>query len=102
VIRSLPCAYVTKDGQKRESALLLSGWWGWARHMNYTGDLLLTLAFSMACGFEYLFPYFYLVYLTILLVHRCFRDEQRCREKYGEQWTEYCRLVPYRFIPYIW
>jgi 7-dehydrocholesterol reductase len=96
------CHYLTEDGQKRESTLLISGSWGLARHMNYTGDLLLTLAFTLACGTEYIFPYFYLVFLLILLIHRCFRDEQRCAAKYGEKWKEYCSLVPYRFIPYIW
>jgi 7-dehydrocholesterol reductase len=99
---SISCSYVTLDGSKRETKLLLSGWWGISRHMNYTGDLLLSLAYSLACGTEYLFPYFYFFFLSILLIHRCIRDEERCGEKYGPAWKEYCKRVPYRLVPYIW
>lgn len=100
--KSLSCQYTTKDGATRESTLLLSGFWGIARHMNYTGDLILSLAYSLACGFDHPFPYFYFVFLSILLIHRCIRDENRCLEKYGKKWEEYTEKVPYRLIPYIW
>lgn len=100
--KAIDCEYTTKDGCKRKTRLLISGWWGIGRHMNYTGDLILSLAYSLACGFGYLFPYFYFVFLSILLIHRCLRDEKRCRDKYGEKWLEYRRKVPYRLIPYIW
>jgi 7-dehydrocholesterol reductase len=99
---SIPCEYMTQDGEIRKSSLLVSGWWGLSRHMNYTGDLLLSLAYSLVCGGTYLFPYFYFVFLSILLIHRCIRDEKRCRDKYGAPWIEYCQQVPYRLIPYIW
>lgn len=99
---SIPCHYMTLDGTQRESKLLTSGWWGISRHMNYTGDLLLSLAYSLACGTTYLFPYFYFVFLSILLIHRCLRDEERCTNKYGKGWEQYCKRVPYRLIPYVW
>ncbi len=95
----IPCEYLTSDGEKRKSKLLTSGWWGISRHMNYTGDLIFSLAISLACGTEYLFPYFYFVFMTILLIHRCFRDEHRCGHKYGKSWEQYCQKVPYRLIP---
>lgn len=100
--QSIDCEYKTEDGQTRKSRLLTSGWWGCARHMNYTGDLILSLAYSLACGMAFVFPYFYFVFLLILLVHRCIRDEKRCQAKYGKKWDEYCAKVPYRLIPYIW
>jgi 7-dehydrocholesterol reductase len=99
---SIDCEYLTDDGVKRKSRLLLSGWWGFTRHMNYTGDLILSLAYSLACGMGYIFPYFYFVFLSILLIHRCLRDEKRCQDKYGAKWDEYCEKVPYRLIPYVW
>lgn len=99
---SLSCEYLTRDGSKRESRLLLSGWWGIGRHMNYTGDLILSLAYSLACGFESPFPYFYFLFLSILLIHRCLRDEKRCEGKYGAAWTTYVKMVPYRILPKIW
>lgn len=95
----IACTYTTSDGEVRHSKLLLSGWWGVARHMNYTGDLILSFAYSLACGGSYLFPYFYFIFLTILLVHRCQRDEHRCLNKYGIGWELYCKRVPYRLLP---
>lgn len=96
---AIACEYTTRDGEQRQSNLLISGWWGIGRHMNYTGDLMLSLAYSLACGTEYLFPYFYFGFMTILLVHRCLRDEHRCLHKYGKAWEVYCSYVPYRLIP---
>lgn len=100
--KSIVCHYTTQDGSKRESRLLVSGWWGYARHMNYTGDLILSFAYSLACGVNYLFPYFYFIFLSILLIHRCLRDEDRCQKKYGIHWNQYCQKVPYRLIPKVW
>jgi len=95
----LEVSYSAADGKERRTKLLTSGWWGMARHSNYTGDLILSLAYSLACGFEHVLPYFYFFFLGTLLIHRCIRDEDRCRKKYGEGWNEYCRQVPYRLIP---
>ena len=104
--------------------LLASGWWGLARHFNYAGDLMMCLAFSlsteglpsfMAGPFKtvegllsvserpslHLVPNFYFFFMLILLMNRCFRDEQRCATKYGAKWEEYQRVVPWRIIPYI-
>lgn len=99
---SINCEYKTEDGLTRKSKLLVSGWWGLSRHSNYTGDLILSLAYSLACGVTHIFPYFYFIFLSILLIHRCIRDEKRCQDKYGKKWEEYCAKVPYRLIPGIW
>ncbi|XP_077403124.1 delta(14)-sterol reductase TM7SF2 [Vanacampus margaritifer] len=82
--------------------LLVSGWWGLVRHPNYLGDLLMALAWSLPCGVSHLLPYFYVIYFTVLLIHREARDEKHCRAKYGLAWDTYCRRVPYRIIPYIY
>lgn len=95
-------SYKSKDGELRQSKLLTSGFWGVARHFNYTGDLMLSLAYSLACGFQHILPYFYFIYLTILLIHRCYRDEQRLQLKYGEGYGRYKKAVPYRLIPGIY
>jgi len=34
-----------------------------------------------------------------MILHRAYRDIQKCKEKYGEAWAEYERQVPYLFIP---
>ena len=82
--------------------LLTSGWWGIARHLNYFGDLLLALAWCLPTGLEHPLPYFYLVYFIILLVHREWRDNAMCRDKYGADWEAYCRKVPWRIVPGIY
>lgn len=84
------------------SNLLVSGWWAIARHTNYTADLLGAAAYSLACGFDHLLPYFYLIFMTILLVHRIYRDEHRLAHKYGPAWQAYCKRVRYRLIPGIY
>lgn len=82
--------------------LLASGYWGIARHCNYLGDLLLALSFSLPCGISSPVPYFYPIYLLILLIWRERRDEARCAEKYREIWAEYRKLVPWRILPYVY
>ncbi|XP_037698656.1 delta(14)-sterol reductase LBR-like isoform X1 [Choloepus didactylus] len=82
--------------------LLVSGWWGFVRHPNYLGDLIMALAWSLPCGFNHILPYFYVIYFTMLLIHREVRDEYHCKKKYGLAWEKYCQRVPYRIFPYIY
>ncbi|XP_069464805.1 delta(14)-sterol reductase LBR [Ambystoma mexicanum] len=82
--------------------LLVTGWWGFVRHPNYLGDIIMSLAWSLLCGFNHILPYFYAIYLICLLVHREARDERRCKKKYGLAWDQYCQRVRYRLVPYIY
>ena len=84
---------------KHGTLLLTSGWWGITRHMNYLGDLMMALAWCLPTGFEHPLPYFYIVYFTILLVHREWRDNAMCLEKYGKDWQAYCQKVRWRILP---
>ncbi|WQF87934.1 Putative sterol reductase [Colletotrichum destructivum] len=95
-------AYKTSDGQSHKSLLLCSGWWGWSRHANYLGDLLLSSAMCALVGSSKILVWFYAIFMTILLVHRCKRDEARCSKKYGAVWDAYCREVPWRILPGVW
>jgi len=79
--------------------LLVSGWWGIARHANYLGDWLLGLSWSLTCGFGRLLPYFYPAYFAVLLVHREWRDARHCAARYGEDWEAYRRRVRWRIVP---
>ncbi len=46
-----------------------------------------------------LFRLRYPVFLTILLAHRTFRDDEKCQQKYGDAWTDYCKHVPFKMVP---
>lgn len=87
---------------KRGTRLLISGWWGIARHSNYLGDLMMALAWCLACGFGHIVPYFYFIYFAPLLIDRERRDDHHCAEKYGDDWKTYTKRVPYRIIPGIY
>ncbi|CAJ0967396.1 unnamed protein product [Ranitomeya imitator] len=52
------------------SKLLVSGWWGFVRHPNYVGDIIMAWAWCLPCGFNHVLPYFYGFFLTGLLLHR--------------------------------
>ncbi|KAM6278803.1 delta(14)-sterol reductase LBR isoform 1-T1 [Porphyrio hochstetteri] len=82
--------------------LLVTGWWGFVRHPNYLGDIIMALAWSLPCGFNHILPYFYVIYFICLLVHREARDEHHCKQRYGLAWERYCQRVPYRIFPYIY
>ncbi|KAJ2539802.1 erg24, C-14 sterol reductase [Coemansia sp. RSA 1933] len=83
------------------SRLLVSGWWGLARHINYTGDWMFGLAQCLATGFNTPMTYFFSAFFLVLLLHRNYRDECKCRDKYKKDWIRYCERVPYLFIPYV-
>lgn len=82
--------------------LLTSGWWGWSRHMNYLGDLMIALSWCLPALFGNALPYFHMLYFTILLVHRERRDDAMCLAKYGDDWRRYREQVPWRIVPGIY
>ena len=82
--------------------LLVSGFWGIGRHLNYTGEICVYLAFTLTTGFASLMPYLLPAWLTGLLVHRSIRDERRCRAKYGELWGRYTQQVRFAMLPFIY
>jgi 7-dehydrocholesterol reductase len=94
-------SYTTQLGEKRESLLLASGWWGLARHFHYLPEIIAAFCWSVPALFGNFMPYFYVVFLTILLLDRTARIEKRCRKKYAEDWNKHCEKVPYRLIPYV-
>ena len=97
--RLVVAKYCAENGEEKETVLLASGWWGVARHFHYVPEILAAFLWTAPALFSHFLPYFYVIFLTILLVHRSGRDEKRCRQKYGAYWDEYCRLVPARILP---
>jgi Delta14-sterol reductase len=82
--------------------LLISGWWGIGRKINYTGEIMVYTSFALCTGFASWVPYVLPLWLCMLLPHRAWRDEQRCAAKYGPLWDEYCKIAKFRMIPFIY
>jgi delta14-sterol reductase len=110
------------------SKLITSGWWGYARHINYLGDWVMSWAYCLPTGvagyaivehtnqgtgdvqrqavstpetrgWGIIFTYFFMLYFGILLIHRERRDEEKCKRKYGADWDRYTSLVRSRIVP---
>lgn len=93
-----PTYIQTKHGNK----LLTSGWWAYARKINYTADWVQSLTWGLSAGLNTPITMWYPFFFLLVLLHRCERDFAKCSRKYGEDWDEYCRVVPYRYIPYVY
>ena len=91
--------YTTESGEKKESLLLASGFWGISRHFHYVPEILGALFWTLPALAGGVLPYFYVVFLTALLTDRALRDDKRCAIKYGEDWKTYCAKVKYRIVP---
>jgi delta14-sterol reductase len=88
------------DGNK---TLLINGFWGISRHVNYLGEILMGVGIILCTGYPMLlWPWLYPLYYVLLLFPRQKDDDKRCALKYGELWNIYEQKVPYRIIPFIY
>ena len=90
-----------RPARSLDGRLLVSGFWGIGRHLNYTGEICVYLAFTLTTGFGAWWPYLVPAWLAGLLWHRSRRDDRRCRAKYGELWERYTQQVRYSVLPFI-
>jgi len=86
---------------KNGGTLLTSGWYGLARKVHYAADFVQFGSWGLICGFGSPLPWFLPVFFMTMILHRTRRDTERCAKKYGADWEEYKRQVPYLFIPYV-
>jgi delta14-sterol reductase len=88
---------VVTDGEKR---LLVNGFWGVSRHVNYLGELGMATGLALSLGHPLVFwTWLYPLYYVLLLVPRQIDDDRRCAAKYGPLWTEYRERVRWRIVP---
>ncbi|XP_047509019.1 delta(14)-sterol reductase TM7SF2 [Pieris napi] len=82
--------------------LLLSNLWGFVRHPNYLGDIIMHIALALP-GILSSRPVAALPALLpiVVLIHRAWRDHCRCRRRYGAAWQRYCKRVPSLLLPKI-
>nr|CAB3449745.1 unnamed protein product [Digitaria exilis] len=74
-------SYQTTKGETKTSLLLTSGWWGLSRHFHYVPEILSAFFWTVPALFSHFLPYFYVIFLTILLFDRAKRDDDRCSSK---------------------
>jgi 7-dehydrocholesterol reductase len=91
----------TTSGEWKTSLLLGSGYWGLSRHFNYVPEIMASVCWTLPVWTPKLLPWFYVPYLTVLLLDRAARDDARCSAKYGKYWDQYCKRVQYLVIPQI-
>jgi hypothetical protein len=88
------------DGNK---TLLVSGFWRFSRHINYSGEIGMAIGIVLCAGHHtLLWPWLYPLYYVVLLFLRQIADNKRCALIYGALWEQYIKKVPYRIIPYIY
>ena len=91
---------VVTDGER---TLLVNGFWGLSRHINYLGEILMATGIALALGYpEVIWPWLYPLYYVALLFPRERDDDRRCAAKYGALWEQYTQRVKYRIIPWIY
>ncbi|AKF09141.1 DUF1295 domain-containing protein [Sandaracinus amylolyticus] len=82
--------------------ILVSGFWGIGRKLNYTGEILVYWSFVLLAWGESFVPFLLPTWLICLLVHRAWRDDKKCREKYGPLWEQYCKRATFKMIPFVY
>ncbi len=86
-----------------EQRVLISGFWGLSRHINYLGEIAMASALALCLGHpSSLWPWLYPIYYLVLLIPRQRDDDRRCAGKYGPLWDEYRRAVPHRIVPWLY
>lgn len=90
---------VVTDGKRK---LLVNGWWGASRHINYLGEILMATGIALTLGWWNWVCWLYPLYYILLLFPRQHDDDKRCAKKYGPLWDKYVTKVRWRIIPGIY
>lgn len=69
------------------------------RHFHYVPEVAAAFFWCVPALFDFPLPFFYPVYLSLLLLDRAYRDDKRCADKYNQYWNTYCEKVPYMIVP---
>ena len=88
------------DGQH---SVLVNGFWGLSRHINYLGEITMGTAIALSSGYPAVWwVWLYPLYYVGLLFSRQADDDKICAAKYGPLWDAYKQKVKYRIIPGIY
>ena len=88
---------VVTDGRR---SLLVNGFWGASRHINYLGETIQAVAIALAPGYFGVWAvWLYPLYYVALFLTRQADDDKVCRAKYGPLWDEYIAKVKSKIVP---
>jgi protein-S-isoprenylcysteine O-methyltransferase Ste14 len=79
--------------------LVTSGVYSKVRHPGYLG--LVLIYFGFALGFAVVWMLIPAVIFTILTYLTAIKEEELLKERFGKEYEEYARRVPWKFIPRI-
>ncbi|XP_011171224.1 delta(14)-sterol reductase TM7SF2 [Solenopsis invicta] len=82
----------------RGKKLMLSGLWGYVRHPNYLGDIIMQWSVASIGLAKDILPYYTAICCTLVLAYRAIRDNRRCQMRYGYAWEQYCSRVKYMIL----
>lgn len=82
--------------------ILVSGFWGIGRKLNYTGEIMVYWSFTLLAGDASIVRYLLPTWLIGLLTHRAWRDDKRSRQKYGRLWEQYCEKARFKMVPFVY
>lgn len=82
----------------RGKKLILSGLWGYVRHPNYLGDIIIQWSIATISLANDILPYYMAICCTLVLAYRAVRDNKRCQMRYGYAWEQYCLRVKYMIL----
>ncbi len=91
-----------KSKPENKGKLCTTGFWAVTRHINYTANVIYGFGVGLATGG---IPYSMAtagMYLTNFTTNAIPSHEDYMKEKYGRQWAEYEKKVPWKLIPYLY
>ncbi|KIW16551.1 hypothetical protein PV08_03739 [Exophiala spinifera] len=88
---------------KNQGKVCKAGLWRVTRQINYTANIIFGFGYTMALGgLVYGIVATTATYIMNFLTNAGPSKEHYCREKYGKQWEQYKKEVPYVLIPWIY
>ncbi|EZA47791.1 hypothetical protein DMN91_003735 [Ooceraea biroi] len=96
-----PASWSETISTLRGKRLMLSGLWGYVRHPNYLGDIVIHWSFAGISLAGDILPFYAAIWLTLVLAYRAVRDNRRCQARYGYAWEQYCSRVKYMLLKHV-
>ncbi|KAH6929026.1 hypothetical protein HPB50_022485 [Hyalomma asiaticum] len=101
-VKVIRASYQDNVGNEKTELLPLCGFWSICRRPDYVLEILIHLCWALPAGGQSVVPYMSTVLHVCVLMYEAYRFEDLCAKRYGQQWKQYCSIVKYRMIPYVY